>query len=261
MPAIGMSQQSDERRSVFETEAIQMVETASKKGITLRLLGSLAFHIHCPRYAHLQKQLGRAYTDIDYAGYKAQASQINQFFTASGYAEDLEVNTYFAGERMIYNKPAVGLHVDVFFNQLNFCHKINWVGRLEIDQPTLPLAELLLEKMQIVKINEKDIIDTLMLLLEHPMGDSDRETINIKRISQLCSKDWGLWRTITMNLTKVAQMAVNYSQLSAEEKSHIDAQVNTALVRINDEPKTLPWKLRARIGDRIKWYQDVDEVS
>ena len=256
-----MSQQSDEQRSAFEAEAVRIVGTSSEKGLILRLLGSLAFHIHCPQYAYLQKQLGRAYTDIDYAGYKAQTAQIGQFFITSGYSEDAEVNTYFAGERMIYNQPSSGLHIDVFFDRLNFCHEINWAGRLEVDQPTLPLAELLLEKMQIVKINEKDIIDTLMLLLEHPMGDSDIETINLKHISQLCVKDWGLWRTVTMNLDKVAQMALGYSQLSAEEKAYLAAQVNTALARINNEPKTISWKVRAKIGDRLKWYQDVDEVS
>jgi hypothetical protein len=261
MTEIGMGQQSDEQRNYFEAEAVRLVEVASGKGLTLRLLGSLAFHIHCPRYAHLQKQLGRAYTDIDYAGYKAQTMQIGNFLTASGYCEDAEVNTLFAGERMIYNHPSSGLHVDVFFDKLNFCHEINWVGRLEVDQPTLPLAEMLLEKMQIVKINEKDIIDTLMLLLEHPLRNNDSETIHIGRISQLCAKDWGLWRTVTMNLGKVAQMALGYEQLSVEEKSYLVAQVDAALARINDEPKSLSWKVRAKIGDRVKWYQEVDEVS
>jgi len=261
VPEIGMSQQSDEQRSIFEAEALRLVETSAKKGLILRLLGSLAFHIHCPHYAHLQKQLGRAYTDIDYASYKGQATEIGKFFIASNYSEDAEVNTYFAGERMVYNYPINGLHIDVFFDKLNFCHEINWVGRLEVDQPTLPLAELLLEKMQIVKINEKDIIDTLMVLLEHPMGNSDIETINIKHISQLCAKDWGLWRTVTMNLGKVIQMAMTYTELSEKEKSYIATQVNTALARIDEEPKTISWKVRARIGDRVKWYQDVDEIS
>ena len=87
---------------------------------------------------------------------------------------------------------------------------IHWEGRLEVDHPSIPLAEMLLEKMQIVQINEKDIIDTIMLLLEHPLGDIDQETINIKRVAMLCSTDWGLWRTTTMNLDKVRQMAQGY---------------------------------------------------
>jgi hypothetical protein len=111
------------------------------------------------------------------------------------------------------------------------------------------------------KINEKDIIDTIMLLLEHPLGEKDHETVNIKLIAGHCSSDWGLWRTITMNLEKVRQLARGYPQLNTEQKEKIDSQVKTALKRIEREPKTLAWRLRARVGDRVKWYKDVDEVQ
>jgi hypothetical protein len=132
---------------------------------------------------------------------------------------------------------------------------------LEVDHPSIPLAEMLLEKMQIVQINEKDIIDTIMLLLEHPLGDQDHETVNIKRIAKLCSADWGLWRTTTMNLEKVRQLAQSYTQLTGEQKGTIDSQVKAALLRIDQEPKPIAWRLRARVGDRVKWYKEVDEVQ
>ena len=260
MPQIGMSQQSDDQRHLFEQEAVRIVELATGQGLKLRVLGSLAFHIHCPQYDRLQKELGRAYTDIDYAGYKTQASQVGKFLSGLGYLEDLDVNVLFAGERLIFNHPSNGLHIDIFFDKLNFCHEISWLNRLEVDNPTLPLAEMLLEKMQIVKINEKDIIDTLMLLLEHPLGEDDHETIHIARISSLCAHDWGLWRTVTMNLGKVAQLGQKYEQLTNAERDHLSSQVQLALMRINAEPKTLTWKMRAKIGDRVKWYQEVDDV-
>ncbi|PWB69042.1 MAG: hypothetical protein C3F07_20750 [Anaerolineales bacterium] len=122
------------------------------------------------------------------------------------------------------------------------------------------MTELLLEKMQIVQINEKDIIDTIMLLLEHPLGDVDNETINIRLAAQLCANDWGLWRTTTMNLEKVKQLAHHYTQLSPEQKAKVESQVDVILARLNAEPKPLAWRLRARVGDRVKWYKDVDEV-
>ena len=261
MSAIGMSKQTDEQRLLFEQEAVRIVNKATEQGLTLRLLGSLAFHLHCPEYNRLQKELGRAYTDIDYAGYKAQAAQIGKFLSKIGYREDLEVNTLFAGERLIYNHPSSGLHIDIFFDKLNFCHEISWMDRLEVDQPTIPLAEMLLEKMQIIRINEKDIIDTMILLLEHPLGDHDQETIHIARISKLCAHDWGLWRTITMNLRKVAQLGQGYEQLTAEEKERLTSQVDMAFEWINAEPKTFSWKMRSKIGDRVKWYQEVDDIS
>ncbi len=99
-----------------------------------------------------------------------------------------------------------------------------------------------------------------MLLLEHPLGDNDREVINIARVAQLCSTDWGLWRTTTMNLDKVKQLAQTYPQLTDEQKARVASQVNLALKRIEEEPKSTAWRLRSRVGDRIKWYKDVDEV-
>jgi hypothetical protein len=115
--------------------------------------------------------------------------------------------------------------------------------------------------MQIVQINEKDVIDTIMLLLEHPLGDEDHEVINIKHIAGLCCNDWGLWRTTTMNLDKVRQLAQGYKELTDEQKDEINQQVKAALTRIEQEPKSLAWRLRARVGDRVKWYKDVDEVQ
>ena len=142
-----------------------------------------------------------------------------------------------------------------------FSHVIYWDDRLEVDHPTIPLAELLLEKMQIYQINEKDVIDTMMLLLEHPLGDNDNEVINIERIAQLLAKDWGLWRTTTMNLDKVKQMAGRYSQMEGEQQTQIVTQVETAKARIEAEPKSRGWRLRDRVGDRVKWYKEVDEVE
>ena len=205
--------------------------------------------------------MGRAYTDIDFAAYSKQSKQIQGMMISLGYTENREVFIVSEGERAIFDQPETGLHVDVFFEKLDFCHTIYWDGRLEVDSPTIPLTELLLEKMQIVRINEKDVIDTIMLLLEHPLGDHDMETINIQRAAMLCANDWGLWRTTTMNLDKVRQLAQGYEQLTAEQKAKMDSQVEIAMVRLEQEPKSLAWRLRARIGDRVKWYKDVDEVQ
>ncbi len=260
MTQIGMSDQSDERRQQFEAEALRIVDVAKEKGLVLRLLGSLAFRLHCPEYGYLQKQLGRAYTDIDYAGYGGQASQMSPLMTSLGYQDHAEINLLYAGQRMIFNNNALGIHTDIFFDKLSFCHEIVWKDRLEDDFPTIPLAEMLLEKMQIVKINEKDIIDTMMLMLEHPLGDHDRETINIARVSSLCAQDWGLWRTLTMNLRKVSQLAQGYAEPGAAEKAKLASQVEAALERIEREPKSVSWKIRSKIGDRVKWYQEVDDM-
>ena len=216
--------------------------------------------MHCQEFGHLQAAMGRTYTDIDFAAYSNQSKRIQELMTSLGYQENREVFIVSEGERAIFDQPGAGLHVDIFYEKLDFCHAIYWRDRLEVDSPTIPLAELLLEKTQIVKINEKDVIDTIMLLLEHPLGSLDHETINIDRIAKLCANDWGLWRTTTMNLEKIRSLAQGYEELTSGQKEKVGEQVKFTIARIEQEPKPMTWKLRAQVGDRVKWYKEVDEV-
>jgi len=257
---IGMGEQNRAEREKFENELKHILKASGEAGLLLRVIGSLAFQMHCPQFGYLQAAMGRAYTDIDFGAYGRQSKQISELMNSLGYTDNREIFIASEGERAIFDKPGAGLHVDVFYEKLDFCHAIYWKDRLEVDSPTIPLTELLLEKMQIVQINEKDVIDTIMLLLEHPLGDVDKETINLKRVAMLCAADWGLWRTTTMNLEKVRALAHGYPQLTDEQKAKVEQQVKDALARLDAEPKSMGWKLRARVGDRVKWYKEVDEV-
>ncbi len=225
------------------------------------MLGAVAFARRCPNHARLRERLGRHYTDIDFAAYGREADRIREMLAGAGYVDDPHVYVGSEGTRLVAEHPASGMHIDVFLDKLEFCHTVPWKGRLELDPETIPLAELLLQKMQIVEINEKDLIDTIMLLLEFPLGHHDDETINIDRVAGLCGKDWGWWRTLTMNLGKVRQMAEHYEQLSEEETRRVADQVQAALDRIEAEPKSMSWRLRAKVGDRKKWYRDVGELT
>ena len=257
---IGMGEQDSAERERFENELKRIIAASEEAGVLLRVIGSLAFQMHCSQYGYLQQAMGRAYTDIDFAAYRNQVKEIKAMMAGLGYVEDREVFIVSNGERSIFYLQGSDLHIDIFFDKLDFSHVISWNERLEVDSPTIPLAELLLEKMQIVQINEKDIIDTIMLLMEHPLGDSDEETINIHLVAALCGKDWGLWRTTTMNLDKVKQMAGTYPQLTDQQQAYVASQVDQALERIEAEPKSMSWRMRSRVGDRVKWYKDVDEV-
>ncbi len=248
-------------KAEFEAEAARLVDAANAEGVMLRLLGALAFATRCPNHAYLQDRLGRVYTDIDFGGYGKQVREIQRLLAREGYVEDSAVYVESQGSRLVLEHPGTKLHLDVFLDQLEFCHTVRWNGRLGIDERTIPLAEMLMQKMQIVQINEKDLIDTIMLLLEYPLGDGDDEEINIALVAAVCAKDWGWWRTLSMNLSKVRQMAASYAQLTDEQKARVSDQVAVALDRIEAAPKSRGWKMRNRIGDRKKWYQDVGELA
>jgi hypothetical protein len=247
-------------RKALEIEAGRILDAVGKAGLTLRLVGSMAILRRCPTQDFLASS-ERVYRDIDFAGRKKEARNIQELLNRLGYVEDREVFVVSEGARAIFASASNGVHVDVFYEKLDFCHTIPLHDRLQIDAPTLPLAELLLGKLQIVKINEKDLVDITALFLEHNLGDDDDEMINIAMIARLCAEDWGLWRTATMNLEKLERFASNHPKLDEEQKARLLSRVNALCERLDAEPKSLAWRVRARIGDRVKWYNDVEEVG
>jgi len=246
-------------RKALEIEADRILDALTKAGLTLRLVGSMAILKRCPNHAVLASR-ERDYRDLDFAGRKKESRDIHELLTRLGYVENREVFVVSEGARAIFASASNGVHLDVFYEKLDFCHAIPLDVRLQIDPATLPLAELLLGKLQIVKITEKDLIDMMALLLEHRLGDRDGDTINVGRIAKLCAEDWGLWRTTTLNLEKLQRFAANSPKLDSEQKARVVASVDELRRRLDAEPKPLAWRLRARIGDRVKWYNDVEEI-
>ena len=231
------------------------------KHVVMRLIGALAFRTHCPQYGYIQDKLGRKFTDFDFVSYPRFNRDVRRVLTDLGYEEAKQVTQLFGDRRMLFHDPAFGRHVDVFYNILDFCHPINFVGRLEKEELTVPLAELLLEKMQIVQINEKDLIDSVMLLREHPIGDSDKETINAAVITGILVNDWGFWRTVTANLKLLDEKLATYTDLSNEDRQVVKGRIKELQGRIEAAPKSLRWKARSQVGERVKWYKDVEELE
>ncbi len=248
-------------RATLELEVDRVIAAASAAGATLRVLGSIGVALHCPDSKALLPAFERTYADIDFAAYGRHARDLAAAVSSLGYREDREVAITSEGRRAIFNSTAAPpIHLDVFFDQLEFCHRIPLAGRLEADSPTIPLAELLLSKLQIVKLNEKDVVDAILLLLDHELGAGDGDVIDLGRIARLCADEWGLWRTMTMNLEKVQAFAAGYPQLSSEQQDRVDQAAGAIKRAIDAEPKPLSWRMRDRIGDRRQWWTDVDEV-
>jgi hypothetical protein len=151
--------------------------------------------------------------------------------------------------------------VDVFFDELFFCHPIPLRDRLALDYPTITPTDLLLEKMQIVELNPKDVKDSLVLLLEHPLDSEKPDAIDGAYIARLLAGDWGFYYTVTRNLEKLHHHIADYGALGRGEGELVGQRLNELRKTIEEEPKTSKWKLRARIGPRVKWYQEVAEKS
>jgi len=247
----------------FLQEAQRVVSTSQQKGLTLRSLGAAAFRLHCPTSVLLHLAMGRELSDLDFAGYSKDRSRIEGVLESLGYqvhASALLETQGLAPNRAFFYDARNRRVVDVFFDRLEMCHTIEFRGRLEKDYPTIPLADLLLEKLQIVKLNSKDIKDTIILLLEHPVGDSEKETVNCQYIAKLMAADWGFYYTATTNLRKIDTALATVPQLSDDQRKLIGSRIGELTKTIEQHPKGLQWRARARIGTKRKWYNDVEEV-
>jgi len=241
-------------------EAQRILEFANKKNIVMRLLGGVAIKMHCPTYDYLFKAMGRRIPDIDLVTYNKYHKELSEIFTELGYEEDRMMRMLYFGKRLIFYDHPNNRHLDIFVDKLKMCHEIDFKGRLEIDYPTASLVDMFLSKMQVVQLNERDVIDTMVLLREHEVGNSDKETINSEYLAKLLASDWGLWKTITMNLEKVKSLLAKYEALTETDRQHVLAKADKLLEIIEKEPKSTKWRWRSMIGEKRQWYNDVEEV-
>jgi hypothetical protein len=241
----------------IQEEALRVVQTAQAQGITLRLLGGLAVRLHSPGAKH--RSLTRPYPDIDFATPNKQASKIEKLFDELGYVPNKNFNLFNGDVRLLFYDEEHSRQVDVFVAQFVMCHKLPITERIGLDPLTLPLAELVLTKLQIYEMNEKDIRDVCALLLDHPIGESDDETINVKRITQLTGDDWGLWKTSMLSLAKVRRY-LDTVEMDKTEHDTIRARLGGLEAAMNASPKSMKWKMRDRVGEKVKWYELPEEV-
>jgi hypothetical protein len=246
----------------YVDRALDIVGKAKERGIDLRILGSLAYRLHCPAHLHLFEEMGRDLTDVDVAASSRQRKEVRTLLEGLGYVIDQDLLVTTEGKRYAFSDPESRMVVDVFFDELFFCHPIPLRDRLALDYPTITPTDLLLEKMQIVEINPKDVKDTLVLLLEHPIDAAEQaDTIDAGYIARLLAGDWGFYYTVTTNLARLERHITDYGALGGENGKIVRGRVEELLQRIEEEPKGGKWKLRARIGPRKKWYQEVAEKS
>jgi hypothetical protein len=243
-------------------EARHLTEAAQKEGMVLRVMGPIALHYYFPDYVDLYRRMerlgDRVFTDIDYAAYGKHRSKLVPFFEKNGYELEKRAAMISGGTRMIFFSNKIPM-IDVFFDKLDYNHPIDYRGRLEHHPHCVSLADLMLQKLQIVQINDKDLKDAMLLFLAAPVGDNDTNTINAKYVARLFADDWGFYYTATTNLKKIKEAAVGVKALTDDDRATINEKVDYFLKFIEDTPKSGKWKGRAKTGTSKPWYQEVSD--
>jgi hypothetical protein len=246
---------------VAEAEAI--IEAAESRGLHLRLLGALAVIKQCPNHVWLLEKTNRVLTDLDFMGYDKEIRDLERMFSELGYevlgGRGVTMDVW-VGRRIFHDPNGGRRRVDVFLDRLDFCHPIDLRGRLDLDPVTIPLTDLLLEKLQIVEINEKDLKDLVVLLLEHPIADHQAPgAFDASHVVGLLSADWGFCYTVSLNLDRIRRYMQTIPDLSDGQRALVEERIDHLWQKVEAEPKSLRWKLRARVGPARKWYNEVGE--
>jgi hypothetical protein len=236
-------------------EAKRVVESAARVGLTIRILGGVAVRMQAPFETPVQpRRIGDIDLAIRQGGWRAMA----EFLKSSGYTGDDMFNALNGARRLLFFDVANNRKLDVFVGEFEMCHSIPIAGRLEKDPMTIPLAELLLTKLQIVQLTERDLRDIYSIAYHHQISTGDGSEIEGDFIADLCAKDWGLWRTCTSTIEQCLSRLPDYG-LAPEVSDVIAARLSALLKEIERAPKSSRWKLRSRVGDRVRWYAEPEE--
>ncbi len=243
-------------------EARKLTEEAQKQGIILRVMGPIALHVYFPEYVNLYRRMERlgekVFTDIDYASYGKCKGKIVPFFEKHGYELEKRAAMLSGGNRHIYFGDRIPM-IDVFFDKLDYNHPINYQGRLEFHPYCVSMTDLLLQKLQIVQINDKDLKDAMLLLLAGQIGENDNNKINVTYLSKLLSDDWGFYYTSIMNLNKVQAAIHGVPALSDQDRLLIKENAETIIKIVEMAPKSGKWKGRAKTGTSKIWYKEISD--
>jgi hypothetical protein len=240
-----------------------VVSAAAEAAIPVRLMGGVAIWIRASALA--RAALGRDYPDIDLVAHKRQARALRNLLEELGYNPERVFNATHGARRLLYHSPDGGWHADIFLDTFEMSHTLDLGARLEAEPLTLPAAELLLTKLQIAEVNAKDLSDAAMLLWDHePVSGASAGDgpglLNLTRLARVCGEDWGLFTTVTDNLAACAEHLAGLS-LSAADAARIGGRIGVIRQALEDAPKSLPWRMRAKVGRRVRWYEVPEEVT
>jgi hypothetical protein len=236
-------------------EALRLIADSAALVVPLRLIGGTAVWFHCP--SARTPPLARPYGDIDFMSVSKNNRTLSAFFEAHGYEADKLFNALHGAQRLNFTDSVRGRAVDVLLDRFVMCHTIELKDRLALRNTAIPVTDLLLTKAQVIQLNEKDIKDIMALLLDHGAGDPDG--IDLGRLADATRGDWGLEHTVRKTLTEV-EATLDSRGLSPGQTAAIRGNITAVIAALDAAPKSSRWRIRARVGERIRWYDEPEEA-
>lgn len=239
-------------------EAERVAEAAKSKKIGIKLLGGAGIHLHSASAA--KPPLKRKYGDLDYAMAKRDRKAVLDLFPELGYEANERFNLMQGDRRLYFYDPENGRQVDVFIDVFRMSHVIDLRGRLDHEGPCASPSDLLLSKLQIYEVNRKDLIDLTALLLDHEVAATSKpdltESIDATYVARVAADEWGMYRTLQVNIEKLRHTVTELDV----DRDLVTSRLDELWSAVEAQPKPLTWRLRAQVGDRVRWYELPEEV-
>jgi hypothetical protein len=238
-------------------ESKRIIDAARDVGATLRLIGGLGVRTHCNELKFCDREHG----DIDLAGLSRDSDKIIEILQSMGYRERRTVTFASGGNRLLFENTQIGNHVDIFLDKLRMEHEINLKERLKTNEYTVSVSDLLLGKLIIYHLTEKDYRDIFTLLKDLEVGESDAENmLNLRYLASLCAKDWGLYVDVLTSIEKCKSFLPNY-EMDKRDRENVEKKLNLLEKRIKTAPKSIRWRIRAFVGTKLPIRRNVEEEN
>lgn len=234
-------------------EALRLLAEVERLGLRARLIGGMAIKLLAGD--RMPAAFERPIQDLDFIVAKRAARDLGRMLVDAGYLADEQFNALNGARRMLFLDTAHGRQIDVFVETFEMCHALPLAEQIDVRPATLPAADVLMTKLQIVELNAKDRGDLYALLASNEVGSSG---IDLDRIVSLTSGDWGLQHTFELNL---ARLRSGLDEVPADVRDDVAARIGALAAAMDEAPKSRKWKVRARVGERKRWYEEPEEVD
>jgi hypothetical protein len=243
--------------ALIQEEAMSLVSGSTAAGLTVRIVGSTGIRLHCPDASATMDAVERPAKDIDLVVRHGDRGKLRDWLEQRGWVADRDMLVAMEGERYAFRHPEAGLDLDVFVEKLEFCHTIPLNRRWEQHATTLPIEDLLLQKLQVHDMTTSDVLDAAIVLATHDVapGDGDDEVIDCEYVAGLLTRDWGFHRDATANLDRVHDAAATLG----DGARRVEERAVKLRAAIDGTQKSRGWRMRARVGERMQWWDDVSE--
>jgi hypothetical protein len=243
--------------TLIQEEAMALVDGSTAAGLTVRIVGSTGIRLHCPEASATMDAVERPAKDIDLVVRHGDRGKLREWLEDRGWMVDRDVLVAMEGARYAFHHPGAGLDLDVFVEKLEFCHTIPLDGRWERHATTIPIEDLLLQKLQVHDITAADVLDAVIVLATHDVAPDEghHEVIDCAYVAGMLARDWGFHRDATTNLERIQQAAATVG----DQARRVEERALKLRQAIDETQKSRGWRMRARVGDRMQWWDDVSE--